>query len=187
MVDKKLNVNMKQINFKDLFNKHKRDEILKLHKDRIIPNFRSASLQLEAIMLKDITPCKNQLMGWRKNTMGYRGVGFSGGLPSGLRSKSSIGLTGKDCVLDHVIGATLCGEEVEVQLAKCNYNYDYLIKNWLFDNLYLWGTIKVTKEEHRKDNILRNKHLLHEKLNLDHYKILKIEDLIFAGGEKIWK
>ena len=28
-------------------------------------------------------------------------------------------------------------------------NFTFLINNWLFDNLYLWGTIKVSKEEHK--------------------------------------
>ena len=33
--------------------------------------------------------------------------------------------------------------------------------------------------EHRKDNILRNKNSLKEKINLEHYKTLQLEDLIF--------
>lgn len=166
------------MSFKDLFNAKKKDFYIKSHKERIISNFRSASLQLIAIKLNDVTICENQLKGWHKNTMGYRGVGFSGGLPSGLRSKSSKGYARKDCVNDHVIGASLCGQEVETQLTSHDYDYKYLIKHWLFENLYLWGTIKVSKEEHRKENILRNKNSLSEKINLDHYKILTFDDLI---------
>ena len=166
------------MNFKDLFNKYKRDYFFRLHKDRITSNFKSASLQLKAIKEDDDEICEFQLKGWRKNTMGYRGGGVSSGLFSGLRSKSTLSLSSKDCVYDHLVGASLCGETVETELTKSNYNHSNLIKHWLFDNLYLWGTIKVSKMEHRKDNILRNKNSLEEKIKLDHYKTLQLGDLV---------
>ena len=60
-----------------------------------------------------------------------------------------------------------------------NYrNFESIIDEWIFDNLYLWGTIKVSKIEHKKDNILRNKNTLDQKINFEHYKILSINDLI---------
>ena len=83
-----------------------------------------------------------------------------------------------EITFDHVIGATLCGEVVKEVIQTSNYNHSYLINNWLFDNLYLWGTIKVTKKQHNKNNILRNKNSLTEKNNLDHYKNITINDLI---------
>jgi hypothetical protein len=48
---------------------------------------------------------------------------------------------------------------------------------WLYENLWLWITIGVTKEEHQKDNILRNNNTIEEKIQLKHYK--NVSTLIF--------
>ena len=110
------------MNFKDLFNKYRRDYFLRLHKDRITSNFKSASLQLRAFKEEDDEICISTKR-MAKKYYGYRGVGFSSGLFSGLQSKSTLSLTSKDCVYDHLVGASLCGETVEIELTKSNYNY----------------------------------------------------------------
>ena len=62
---------------------------------------------------------------------------------------------------------------------KSDWNIDSLIKQgWIHENLYLWGTIKVTRDEHNKSNILRDKNSLSEKIILEHYKTINIDDLI---------
>ena len=167
------------MNFAELFNKYKKDDLIKLHKERITSNFRSAILQLRAIQNDDSGICKNQLRGWLRLTMGYRGIGFNNGVYSNLRTKQTLKKTSREITFDHVVGTTLCGETVKVIIEQEHYDHVFLTNNWLFDNLYLWGTIKVSKMEHRKDNILRNKNSLKEKINLEHYKTLQVEDLIF--------
>jgi|TARA_B100001964_G_scaffold232868_1_gene289327 hypothetical protein len=167
-----------EMSFKELFNIHKKDNLIKLYKIRIISNFRSAVLQLKAIIDDDYDICNNQLKGWTRLTMGYRGIGFNNGVYSNLKTKQTVNKNNKEITFDHVIGATLCGEVVKEVIQTSNYNHSYLINNWLFDNLYLWGTIKVTKKQHNKNNILRNKNSLTEKNNLDHYKNITINDLI---------
>ena len=166
------------MNFGQLFNIQKKDELIKLHKDRIISNFRSAFLQLQAIQNDDYGVCKNQLSGWLRLTMGYRGIGFNNGVYSNLKTKQTLNKTNKDLTFDHVVGTTLCGETVKKVIEQNNFDIEYLLNNQLFDHLYLWVTLKVTKEQHKKDNILRNKNSLSEKLNLDHYKNIKLNDLI---------
>jgi len=52
---------------------------------------------------------------------------------------------------------------------KSGYDIDWMLNEWLYDNLHLWATIKVTKEEHKKENIIRNGHTLEEKNKLKHY------------------
>ena len=52
-----------------------------------------------------------------------------------------------------------------------------MVNEWLYDNLWLWMTIKVSKEEHKKENIERNSHTLNEKKELKHYK--NISSVIF--------
>ena len=44
-----------------------------------------------------------------------------------------------------------------------------MIKNWLSDNLHLWVEAKITKLEHKADNLARDEHTLQQKLNLVHY------------------
>ena len=110
--------------------------------------------------------------------MGYRGIGFNNGVYSNLRTKETLRKTNKEITFDHVVGTTLCGETVRVIIEKEQFNHGFLINNWLFDNLYLWGTIKVSKEEHKKNTILRNKHSLEEKIHLKHYVNLQLSDLV---------
>ena len=87
-------------------------------------------------------------------------------------------MNNKEISFDHVVGTTLCGETVKKIIEQNNFNIKYLVKNWLFDHLYLWGTLKVTREQHKRDNIIRNNHTLLEKLNLNHYKNINLDDLI---------
>ena len=137
------------------------------------------------LTMNDYELAQNQYKCWLKNTMGYRGIGSSG-INSGLCSKNALELKykfGKDYKYDvsddHVLGATLIGETVEKAIEMSNWNPKLLIKEgWLHDNLHLWGMVRVTKEEHHKDNIVRNKHNLNEKLNFEHYKSIGIEDLV---------
>ena len=166
------------MNFKILFNRHKKDELLKKYRKRMESNFRSAVLQLSAIQNDAEGVVDNQLRGWLRLTMGYRGIGFNNGIYSNLRTEQTKFKTNKEIVEDHVVGCTLCGETVREIIVKENYNHNYLTKNWLPDNLYLWGTIKVTKEEHKKSNILQNQNSLEEKITLKHYKNVNLEDLI---------
>ena len=166
------------MNFKEQFNQNIKDFYWKKRKEKIVKNFYSACMQFKAIMEDENGICEYQLTGWRKNTMGYRGIGHSSGLYSKLRSKSTLELSNTDCVFDHVVGATLCGATVEEKIKEVNYNIQKLIDEWIFDNLYLWGTIKVSKIEHKKDNILRNKNTLDQKINFEHYKIISVSDLV---------
>ena len=66
--------------------------------------------------------------------------------------------------------ATEIGKYIHDKFKKENYNIDWMVKNWLFENLFLWGTVKVTKEEHKSKNILRNSdHPIEQKSNFEHY------------------
>ena len=114
--------------------------------------------------------------GFYKNGIGYRGVGKGDGFSSGLYSTATVGLPSSMCTNDHIVGATIVGEYVHEMLKENNYQIDWMVNKWLYDNLYLWATIKVTKEEHKKDNIIRGgdksnvSNLVNDKLNLKHNK-----------------
>ena len=163
------------MNFKDLFNTTITNDFILKNKDRAESCFRSAAKQFQVIKT-DPDAHIVSLAGWRRLTMGYRGIGFCDGIPPRLKTKEV--MPNVSTSKDHVIGTTLCGEIVEDLLEKNDYDFKYLIDNWLYDNLYLWGTIMVTKEQHKAKNILRNTNSLEEKIMLKHYKNINLEDLI---------
>ena len=107
--------------------------------------------------------------------LGYFGVGKQGGLPSGLVTENTL-VKGVKTTHDHLLGAVKIGEKVHSEFEKNDFDIDYMVNEWLYENLWLWMTIKVTKEEHRKDNILRNEHTIEDKLLLKHYK--KVSNLL---------
>jgi hypothetical protein len=162
-----LNYYNHSMNFEDEFNNNIRDIYWQNQKSKIeiINNFDSACRQYKAA-----SACENQLKSWRKNQMGYRGVGKSRGLISGLSSKEALNLQMKDCVWDHVIGVTLIGKTIEKLIESNNLDIDLIVEKYLYSHLYLWGKVKVTKEEHRSQNIIRNKHSLDQKIRLEHYE-----------------
>ena len=101
--------------------------------------------------------------------LGYFGVGKQGGLTSGLVTEDTM-INGIKKTADHLLGTTQIGKFIHEECEKNNWNFDYMVNVWLYENLWLWMTIKVTTEEHRSDNIIRNEHSIEDKLLLKHYK-----------------
>ncbi len=107
--------------------------------------------------------------------LGYYGVGKQSGIPSGIKTLDSCS---NDNTGDHVFGVVEIGKYIHQEFENCGYDLDYMVNEWLYENLWLWMTIKVSKEEHKKENIERNLHNLEEKKELKHYK--KVSELIFS-------
>ena len=149
------------------FNKRRRDIIWEKKEYDIKFIFRE---KLEVLEFKDNrNHGKQGMKSFEQVGIGYNGLGTT--FMSGIQSEASVGLSSKMTVNDHIIGTLLIGKHVHYILKKSNYNIDWMVNDWLYDNLFLWAKIKVTKEEHQKDNILRNsKHTIEQKLNLEHYK-----------------
>lgn len=148
------------------FNKRKRDIIWKKRGDSMKLIFRE---KLEVLEFKDTrNHSKQGIKSFEQVGIGYNGLGTT--FMSGIQSEASVGLSSKDTVNDHLIGTTKIGEHVHKELIKSNYDIDWMVNYWLYDNLFLWAKIKLTKEEHHKDNVLRNSdHTIKQKLNLEHY------------------
>lgn len=99
--------------------------------------------------------------------LGYWGIGKQNGISSGLRTKQSY--FGKT-IKDHVFGTVEIGKYIHQEFEKHNRDINYMVEEWLYENLWLWITIKVSKNEHKKENIERNLHTIEEKKELKHYK-----------------
>ena len=113
-------------------------------------------------------------------TIAYKVAGING-IPTKLFSKEASKKDEK-IVLDHVLGAKLIGKICYLawteNINKCitpsnELTADFLANEWLYDNLWLWGTIGITKSEH--DRLQGFDLSADEKLNLVHYKKAGIE------------
>ena len=113
---------------------------------------------------------------------------------NGLGSKLTPGVTGlyseatlhdKDTTNDHLFGVTAVGWKIHNIIKDLyedgrsqRYIVDYMTEQWLPKNLHLWVCVKITKQEHKSDNLARDKHTLEEKEWLVHYNEANIEILV---------
>jgi len=116
----------------------------------------------------------NQMMD--RLVIGYYGIGKQGGLTSGIETKATLNLKYNQYTRDHLFGATEIGKHIRKVFEENNWDRNYMVNAWLYENLWLWMTINVTKTEHKKDNIIRNQHTIEEKLELKHY--INISEII---------
>jgi len=148
------------------FNRRKRDKIWEQRGPEIKVNFKE---NLEVLEFKSKEHHKKTIKSFEQVGIGYNGLGTQ--FISGIQSEASVGKASKETVNDHLIGAAKIGEFVHNELKKSNYNINWMVDHWLYEHLFLWGTVKITREEHRKENVLRNSnHTIEQKLNLEHYK-----------------
>ncbi len=150
------------------FNKNKRTELWTKNGDHYKKWFRRALMQLKLDIELGLSDKDLALYTYRLS-IGYWGIGKGNGIPSGLRSSASIGLKSDKTTNDHLFGVVEVGRHIHSEFRKMNWDIERMVDEWLYDNLWLWITIKVTKEEHKSKNISRNKHSLDEKLKLIHY------------------
>lgn len=134
---------------------------------------------------------KNQTCGLRqlgRLTFGYNGLGYKiSPAKVGLSSEESLLLKSDECTSDHIIGVTLTGWEIHMFIKTLFDNgmnkdtiVNTMINDWLLDNLHLWVQAKITKQEHKEDNLARDKHSLQEKIDLVHYDEANIHLLHYS-------
>lgn len=109
---------------------------------------------------------------------GYNGLGFNfTGTKIGLYSEGVLNLEKKGnlCTNDHVVGVTEVGEIVWKEILdmyksekSVNDIVNYMVNEWLEDNLHLWSQVQILKSEDR--NLKRAQHTYDEKMSLVHYE-----------------
>ena len=127
----------------------------------------------------------SKLRQFNRLNYGYNGLG--GRLTPGVTDLySRATLHDKNTTHDHLFGVTAVGWEVHTIIKKLfdegrssKFIHDYMTEQWLPNNLHLWIVIKITKDEHKKDNLARDEHTLEEKENLVHYNEAGIEVLVW--------
>jgi len=165
-----------ELNIKDYFNKNIRDKEWQNNKQKFQTYFRSMLKLLKFALTDEEFSCDVVEKVMYRLLFGYNGIGKHG-ITTKLKTTNTIGLPSDKVTSDHVFGAIEIGKFVRTEFESNNYDIDYMVDVWLYENLYLWCKIKVTKEEHKKDNIERNKHTINEKMNLLHYK--NVSDIVF--------
>ena len=127
----------------------------------------------------------SQLRQFSRLSFGYLGLGYKFtptrcGLISRaaqlLKNKMSSTKYQNKLTNDHLFGVTLIGWKIHniiQDMLKDNIVVDdivnYMVDEWLPDNLFLWAQATLTKKEHKSENLGRDNHTLQEKINLVHY------------------
>jgi hypothetical protein len=160
---------MNNINIRDLFDKSGIKQALWKKKESKFKEWFRQSLCLLKYM--DESPnnfSKEYLKQFERLMVGYWGIGIQEGFRTGLKSVAAC-VKGTKTSPDHWAGVTMVGNRVHEEFKKCGYEIDYMVNEWLYENLCFWGTIQVSEWEHRPENIIRNQHSLEEKNELKHY------------------
>lgn len=87
-----------------------------------------------------------------RQMFGYGTFGNSGPI-IGLFTENGINVnsteTENQLVNDHVFGCLLIAILVKKTFIESGYDIEYMINEWLPNNLYLWMVVRMTKDEHR--------------------------------------
>jgi len=170
-----------KMNFKEYFNIYKAKKCFEKKGDKIKGCFRK-NLTLTKMIIEEGWDDENNTEYdnvWFTSTfgrlmLGYNGASYGNGIVSGAyteewKRKKDANKSYKG-TSDHVGGTTAVGKYVVKVFKENNLDIDYMVDKWLPENLYLWATVKVTVEEHKKDNILRNSVIpIEEKFEFKHY------------------
>ena len=133
------------------FNENKRQQLCDKNQDHYKKWFRRALEQLKLDIQLNLTDKDLALYTYRLS-IGYWGIGKGNGIPSGIRSTATQNLKSNQTTNDHLFGVVEVGRYVHQELIKMN--------------------------EHKSENIARNKHSLDDKKQLKHYK--NVSELILA-------
>ena len=165
----------KQVNYHkvddivDFFNKNKRERLWNLKQDEWKEAFKFQLLLLETYLVHGASDKMMKSFMYRL-ALGYFGIQSQSGISSGIISSATIGIPSKETTGDHIFGAVEIGKTVRDEFEKNDRNINYMVDEWLYENLYLWMTIKVSRKEHNAKNIIKNGHTIEEKRRMMHYK-----------------
>jgi len=153
------------VDVKLFFNKNRRDHYWDLNKEKYQRFFKRKLIDLKNAV--DLKTSEADLKADTYRWLGYMGIGTQAGLSLAIRTKKSIETKKK--LGDHVIGTVEIGRHIHQECEKNNWDYDYMINTWLYENLWIWSTIIVSKCEHKNENITIDSNSIEEKRFLSHY------------------
>jgi len=161
--------------FVKLFNKLKRDDVWDNRGERIRRRFRMQLERLKAVVGKY---SDEEIMKVIQSDIGYNGLGSQ--FYSRVISQEALNNPDQLMSKDHYFGAMTIAEVVLKSFKESELDIDYMVDEWLYEHLYLWATVKITRVQHKADNLPRHVHTYEQKLNDEHYQeagIIITEDI----------
>jgi hypothetical protein len=150
------------------FIEHKRDKIWKKNQTEWKNCFR---LQLRTLKLYIDNNASERLMNsfMYRLGLGYWGIGKQNGISSGICSLDALSRAGVKKTDDHLIGAQCIGKTIHAAFESCGFDEEYMVNEYLYENLWMFMTIRVTQDEHKSCNISKTITEIEEKRMLRHY------------------
>ena len=182
-----------QMTFKEYFNTYKSTSCFDKKGAIIKSTFHKTLSELNLIIENgwdDKSTCHYR--NFCRLMLGYNATSYGNGITSGAyteewKRKKDVNKSYKG-TSEHPGGCLAVGLHIVNVFKENNLDIEYMVDKWLPENLYLWATIKVTKEEHKKENILRDpKMSIEDKLAFKHY--VNTSPVVFpcVGGDIIVK
>lgn len=153
------------LDIKEYFNKNRRDHYWNKNKDKYRRFFGRKIVELKVAIDLGTSEADLKLDTYR--WLGYMGIGTQGGLSLSIRTQKSIETKKK--LGDHVIGTVEIGRYIHSECEKYNWDFKYMVDTWLYENLWIWSTIVVSKCEHKNENITIDANTIEDKRYLKHY------------------
>jgi hypothetical protein len=150
---------------KQYFNDNRRDHYWDKNKEKYKRFFYRKLIDLKNAI--DLDTPENELKLDSYRGLGYMGIGTQSGLSLGIKTEDAIKT--KNSLGDHVIGTVEIGKYIRKECEKNNWDYNYMCEEWLYENLWIWSTITVSKAEHKNENIQIDSNSIDEKRHLKHY------------------
>lgn len=150
----------------ELFNKCKRDSLWNRKGERMRRRFKMQLMKYKPIMNGEFTD--DEIMRVAQSDIGYNGIGVNE--YSKIISEYAYNNPNESRTKDHYFGTTSIAEFVLESFRENDFDVDYMVNEWLYEHLYLWALIRITRKEHKQDNLARNEHTFDEKLEGLHYE-----------------
>lgn len=155
-----------RLDIEKFFNKNRRDYYWNQKQEKYKRFFKRKLIDLKNAV--DLNTPEADMKYDTYRQLGYLGIGTQSGLSLGIRTLDS--KESKQKLSDHVIGTVEIGRFIHSECEKHNWDFDYMTNTWLYNNLWIWSTIIVSKDEHKPSNILIESNTIEEKKYLKHYK-----------------
>jgi hypothetical protein len=152
----------------EYFISNKKESLWEKNKEHWKKSFKS-QLQLLKLYLDNNVEEKMMRSFMYRLAIGYWGIGVQNGIRSGVVSAATIGLDPSLTTDDHVFGVVEIGKTVHDAFVASRYDIDFMVNEWLYNNIWLWISIRVTRQEHNPSNIIKHGHTIEEKKCLLHY------------------
>tara|TARA_R110002020_G_scaffold420545_1_gene629684 strand:+ start:1180 stop:1815 length:636 start_codon:yes stop_codon:yes gene_type:complete len=99
-------------------------------------------------------------------------------------------MIGKNLTKDHIFGVTDVGIETFSNYICCDWDLDYMVNEYIPNNLYQHFECRMLKSEHQKQDeydtngVARGKHTIEEKISMKHYEDVVDLPLVINRIEK---